>query len=129
MAIMLLENDVFIEQFTEEKIASPRVLELVSKINIRHDESLDNAPSGTIARESIVEITLKNGERITQRGSVRGYEGNPVTENEVIEKFRKTSQDRITADQQDELIDLCMRLDELPDARALVKLLEVRSQA
>jgi aconitate decarboxylase len=127
LAIMLLENDVFIEQFTEEKIADPRVLDLVSKIHVRHDPDLDNAPGGTIARDSIVEITLRNGERVKQRGTVRGYEGNPVTPDEVIEKFRKTSRNRITAEQQDRAIDLCMRLDELSDARELVQLLETRA--
>jgi 2-methylcitrate dehydratase PrpD len=36
-AIMLLENDVFTEQFTEEKIRDPRVLELIKRISITHD--------------------------------------------------------------------------------------------
>lgn len=127
LSIMLLENDVFIEQFTEEKIASPRVLDMVSKIHIRHDPALDTAPGGTIARDTIIEITLKNGEKLRQRGTVRGYEGNPVTYDEVVAKFRKTSHGRITEAQQDELIAMCGELDTLPDARVLLGPLEVRN--
>ena len=124
LAIMLLENDVFIEQFTEEKIASPKVLDLVRRINVHHDPALDDAPGGTIARDTIIEITMKNGEKLRQRGTVRGYEGNPVTYDEVVAKFRKTSHNRITEAQQDELIAMCDALDTLPDARALLKPLE-----
>jgi 2-methylcitrate dehydratase PrpD len=120
IAIMLHENDVFIEQFTEEKIAAPHVLDMVARIHIRHEPSLDNAPSGTIARDTIIDITLKNGEKIQQRGRVRGYEGNPVTYDEVVAKFRKTSKDRISESEQEHLIDLCSRLETLPDARVLL---------
>jgi 2-methylcitrate dehydratase PrpD len=120
IAIMLHENDVFIEQFTEEKIAAPHVLDMVSRIHIRHEPSLDSAPSGTIARDTIIDITLKNGEKIQQRGRVRGYEGNPVTYDEVVAKFRKTSKDRISESEQEHLIDLCSRLETLPDARVLL---------
>ena len=129
IAIMLIENDLFIDQFTEEKIKRPDVLEMVSKINIRHDPSLDNAPSGTIARDTIINITLKNGETVQQRGKVRGYEGNPVTYDEVVAKFRKTSRDRISEAEQEELIDLCGRLETLPDARVLLEPLAKRQPA
>lgn len=109
------------------KIASPRVLDLVSKIHIRHDPELDNAPGGTIARDTIINITLKNGDVLQQRGTVRGYEGNPVTYDEVVAKFRKTSHGRITEAQQDDLIAMCAELETLPDARVLLEPLEVRS--
>ena len=123
-SIMLLENDVFIPQFTEEKIKAPRLLEMVERVHIHHDEALDNAASGTIARASDVVITMKDGTVLRQRGTLRGYESNPVTYEEVVTKFRKTSADRITEAQQDEFIDLCGRLETLEDASVLVKLLE-----
>lgn len=124
LSIMLLENDVFVGQFTEEKIKDPRVLDMVSRVHIRHEPALDDAPGGTISRESIVEITLRNGEKISQRGTVRGYEGNPVTPAEINAKFLKTSADRISAEDQERLIDLCGRLETLPDARVLLEPLQ-----
>ena len=121
LAIMLLENDVFVDQFTEEKIRSPRVLDLIKRIHVHHDPSLDNAPAGTIARETVVEVTLKNGERLSQRGAVRGYGGNPVTKDEIVAKFRKMTRDRLTEAEQDRVIELCNSLDELPDATVMLE--------
>jgi 2-methylcitrate dehydratase PrpD len=122
MAIMLIENDLFIDQFTEEKIKRPDVLDMVSKIHIRHDPSLDEATQGGIARETIVDITLKNGQKLTRRGTVRGHEGNnPVTRTDVLDKFRKTANNRLTTEEQDRMIDLCDHLHELPDARVLLE--------
>ncbi len=127
LAIMLLENDVFVGQFTEEKIRSPRVLDLVSKTHVRHDPALDNAPGGTIARDTTVEITLASGEVLRQRGTVRGYEGNPVTREEVVEKFRKMTHDRLDPIRVEHVIHLCDSLQDVPDARVLVEPLEIRS--
>jgi 2-methylcitrate dehydratase PrpD len=55
---MVLENDVFVPQFTEEKIRAPRVLDMVQKINITHDPALDGMEA---AEGNPVEIILKDG--------------------------------------------------------------------
>jgi aconitate decarboxylase len=133
IAIMLLENDVFINQFTEEKIKSPEVMDLVSKINVFHDPSLDNQAGGTISRETIVEVKLADGETIRQRGVVRGSdmddgsdgnEPNPVRWEEIVEKFRKTTENRLQDSDREALIELCDNLDQVDDARELIKYLQ-----
>src|SRR4030095_10360512 len=40
-AIMLLENDVLLDQCTEEKIRDPKVLKLIERISITNDPSMD----------------------------------------------------------------------------------------
>jgi aconitate decarboxylase len=122
-AIMLLENDVFVDQFTEEKIAAPHVLEMISKVNIVHDTSLDQNVQG-----NSVEVRLRDGTVLEEWGKVRGgsYAGgneNPVTSDEVIAKFRKMVAGALSDEAQDELIEICAELEKQPDATRLTELM------
>jgi 2-methylcitrate dehydratase PrpD len=122
-AIMLLENDVFVDQFTEEKIAAPRVLEMISKVNIVHDQSLGRDVQG-----NSVEVRLRDGTVVERWGQVRGgsYAGgneNPVTRDEVIAKFRKMVAGALSDETQDELIAVCAELETQPDATRLITLM------
>ena len=122
-AIMLLERDVFAHQFTEEKIGAPHVLEMISKIEIVHDTSIGRDVQG-----NSVELRLRDGTVLEEWGKVRGgsYAGgneNPVTRDEVVAKFRKMAAGYLDAGAQDELIELCARLESEPDATRLIELM------
>lgn len=124
LAIMLLENDVFVEQFTEEKIKSPAVLDMIRRIEVVYDPELDHASGGSISRETRVVITLKDGTELAQTGVTRGTsQGDDVTREEIVDKFRKTSHGSIDAATADRLIAMCDNLDGLTDARELVGVL------
>ncbi len=124
LAIMLLENDVFVEQFTEEKIKSPAVLDLIRRIEVVYDPSLDHAPGGTISRETRIVVTLRDGRELAATGVTRGTtEDDAVSREEIIAKFRKTSRGALDEAAADRLIALCDRLDELTDARELLTLM------
>lgn len=123
-AIMLLENDVFVPQFTEEKIASPAVLAMVDRIEIVHDRELDRVMGDRISPETRVEVTLKDGRTLAATGRLRGTSGDPVSREEVVEKFRKTSGGALDRAAQDHLITACDTLDQLDDARELLAPIE-----
>jgi len=124
LAIMLLENDVFVPQFTEEKIASPAVLDLIDRIEILHDPTLDTAVDGKPSADTRVEVTLDDGRTVSAIGSTRGRGGEPVSREEVVEKFRKTSAGVLSSGAAQQMIDACDRLTELTDARELLAPLE-----
>lgn len=117
VAIMLLENDVFVDQFTEEKIRDPKVLALIERINITHDPEMDG--TGYLEGNPI-EIELKDGTVLSAWGKVRGGRDNPVERDEVLDKFRKVTARRLTPAQQDAVIVQCDRLDSADDAAALI---------
>jgi aconitate decarboxylase len=129
LAIMLLENDVFVDQFTEEKIAAPEVMDLVSRISVRHDPALDGRPSlithsGTIVDEAVIQIKLHGGEEIVATGTLRGSGSDQITPEDVIAKFRRLADGRLPQHGQDALIEKCLKLDELADARELLGFLQ-----
>jgi aconitate decarboxylase len=119
-AIMLLENDVFIGQFTEEKIRDRRVLDLIERISIAHDEKMDGTG---YAEGNPVEIELKDGTVLSAWGKVRGDPENPVREEDVVGKFIKVTTGHLTVDQQREIIALCGRLERVDDVSAVVRAL------
>lgn len=117
LAIMLIENDVFVDQFTEEKIRDPKVLELIERISIVHDPKMDGT---SYAEGNPIEVELRDGTVLSAWGHVRGRGDNPVSQADVVEKFRKVTRGHLTDKAQDEIIDLCAGLEKLDDVDALV---------
>ena len=120
-AIMLLENDVFITQFTEEKIRDPKVLDLIKRISITHDPALDGTG---YTQGNPLEIELTDGTVLSAWGKARGDADNPVQRADVVEKFSKVTAGRLSAAKQAEVIALCEKLDSLDDISGLLNTLQ-----
>ncbi len=120
-AIMLLENEVFTAQFTEEKIRAPKVLDLIKRISITHDPALDG--KGYVEGNP-VEIELADGTVLSAWGKARGDRDNPVHMSDVVEKFSKITQGLLSPAKQAEVIALCERLETLEDVSGLVGALQ-----
>jgi len=116
-AIMLLENDVFTAQFTEEKIRDPRVLELIGRIVITHDPGMDGTG---YAEGNPLEIELADGTVLSAWGKVRGDVENPVHREDVVEKFTKLTSGRLSPEKQTEVIRLCGQLDTIEDISVVI---------
>ena len=119
-AIMLLENDVFTAQFTEEKVRDPRVLDLIQRIEITHDPALDG--KGYV-HGNPVEVELHDGTVLKAWGKARGDTDNPVHMSDIIEKFNKVTYRRLDAAKTANISALCERLDTLDDVSELIDLL------
>ena len=120
-AIMLLENDVFTAQFSDQKIRDLKVLDLIKRISIMHDPVLDG--KGYI-EGNLLEIELTDGTVLSAWGKARGDADNPVHMNDVVEKFTRLTAGRLAQDKQAEIIALCKRLETLDDIAALLKPLQ-----
>ena len=120
-AIMLLENDVFITQFTEEKIRDPKVLDLIKRISITHDPALDGTG---YTQGNPLEIELTDGTVLSAWGKARGDADNPVQRADVVEKFTKVTAGKLSAAKQAEVIALCEKLDTLDDISVLLHTLQ-----
>src|SRR5262249_7433451 len=125
-AIMLLENDVFVDQFSEDKIRDPRVLELIQRISLIHDPGMDGTG---YAEGNPVEIELKDGTVLSAWGKARGGIDNPVSRDEVLAKFRKTTARLLTAASQDRIIEACWGLEAGDGASALIAALDFSAGA
>ena len=124
VATMLLEGDVFVEHFTDERLTDPDVLDLISRIHVRHDPALD-AGVKTKPRDTIMDITLRDGTTISRQQDryLVGFGEDPEIVRRVAAKFRRTTANTLTTEEQDRVIALCLRLDSLDTVEPIIDLL------
>ena len=106
-----------VQEFTEEKIRDPRVLELIKRISVTHDPALDG--KGYTAGNP-VEVELNDGTVLSAWGKARGGVDNPVSREAVVEKFRKVTARSLTTGSQDAIIEQCFGLESAPDVSPLL---------
>ncbi len=118
-AIAILERAIGPDQFKPEKYTDPRAMDLIEKITLVGDPSLDKErPAG------ISEITLKDGRVLKKRvDHPRGHARNPMTDEEVESKFRSMASRVMPRAQMDRLIETIWRLDELNHVRDISSLM------
>jgi aconitate decarboxylase len=127
LAVMLLDGQVFLEQFGEHRLARPDLTELVGRIQVRHDPALDDPALGPKPRDTIVRITLGDG-RVLQRHSGAGLllARDEVSAAAIHDKFMAITAGVASSGVQEEVAANCARLEALADVNELTRLLEVR---
>jgi 2-methylcitrate dehydratase PrpD len=125
VATLLLEGDVFVDEFKAECVADPARLALSRKVEVVHDPAI--TALGAAHRHKVrVELRFRDGSVVREtREAPRGSEHAFAGADDIVAKFRKLTRTVMDAKQQDALIDGVMRLDELPDSRALIELLQI----
>jgi len=95
------------------------VMDLIGKVTLTGDPSLDKArPAG------ISEIVTKDGKTFRMRvDHPRGHARNPMTDQEVIAKFKDMASVRMTGAQMNRLIESVFALDKLDDIGTLLNLM------
>jgi 2-methylcitrate dehydratase PrpD len=123
VATLLIAGDVFVDQFTPDCVTDAARIALSRKVEVRHDPAI--TALGAAHRHTVhVEVHFKDGsvERETCDAQ-RGSEDRFASSSDIVEKFRKLTRGAMSATQQSALIDTVMRLETLPDSRALIDLL------
>ncbi len=92
-AVALTDGDVTLAQFTPERIADPKLLQLIAKIKIHRDKELSlRYPFGIPNR---LTMKLADGRTLVKEVEFpRGHAQNPMTDLEVEAKFRGLAQPR-----------------------------------
>ena len=125
VATLLIEGDVFVEQFTPDCVDDPARIALARKVKVVHDPAI--TALGAAHRHKVrVEVHCRDGSvecetREAPRGSERSFAGT----DDIVAKFRKLARGVMAPKQQDALIEAVMRLEELPDSRELIDLLRI----
>lgn len=126
VATLLLEGDVFVDQFKPEAFHDPARMELSKKVEVVHNPAI-TAQGSKFRHKVHVEVRLTDGtvERET-REQPRGGEDAFASAADIIDKFKKLARTRMPDAQQVELIDMVQNLERLPDVRALAEALRAR---
>jgi len=123
VATLLLEGDVFVDQFSEAMLTNPARLELANRVKVVADP--DITAKGAKFRHLVrVEVILKDGTILEQTVEApRGSEKSFATEAAVAEKFQKLARHNLPQSQVDAICEMVLNLESLPDANALVRML------
>ena len=113
-AAALIDGDVTLDTFLDERLTDPNILDLIDRTKIVEDPELNKGYPKGIPND--VTITCKDGTVAHKRVDFpRGHAENPMTDDEVIAKFRRLADGVITEDRQQRVLDNVMRLEELDD--------------
>lgn len=85
----LLNGNLTIEDYTDDAINRPEIMERKSDVNIIGDDSLvEDASSYNARYRTVVEVETKNGQHYNRTIEIpKGFPSNPMTESEREEKF------------------------------------------
>ena len=91
MAAALLDGEIAIDTFTDEKIVDPDVLDMMERVRIRVQSKFEQG-GGTVSKGVPIRVTLKDGrviEHETPRGEILGSQVNPWGMENIAGKFRE----------------------------------------
>jgi len=118
-AIALLDGRLERESFEDAKARDPKVQEALSKVNVVVDETIPDH-----GEYCPVTIELKDGRKVQYTATIqKGHTKNPLTEDEVLGKFRSNIKGMISKERGEELIAYVRRLETLSNVRDLTNLL------
>ncbi|WP_144107460.1 MmgE/PrpD family protein [Paraburkholderia sp. BCC1886] len=123
VATLLLEGDVFVDQFSEEKVADPQRMALADRVQVVEDPAI--TARGSLLRHMVrVEVMLRDGTRLEETvESQRGSEHAFASEADIVGKMRKLAGHRIDATQIARIVDWVMHAEDQTDASELARLL------
>ncbi len=119
VAMCLLDGKLEISTFTDEKVNQPQVQNAFSKVIVICDESIPEP-----GPYCPVSVELKNGTRHSYTAKIaKGDPRNPMTEDEVTEKFRGNAKSVIAEKQAHKVIEIVNRLESVDNVKSIVDLL------
>lgn len=122
IAAAVADGNVLPDSFSDEKLKDPRIWDLLGKIKVVADPEIDAMFPGV--KRARVSITTNSGETHTaQVDHAKGSPQNPMSDEEIVSKFRANAGDILSSEQQDQVIDLTWRFDELEDIGEYMSLL------
>jgi 2-methylcitrate dehydratase PrpD len=118
VALCILDGKLELTTFTDEKVNQPRVQEAFNKVRVICDDTIPEP-----GPYCPVTVELKNGTRLSYTAKLaKGHPQNPMTESEVLDKFRGNAKLVITEKRAEELINRVQKLESVDNVKKLVEL-------
>lgn len=117
-AVALIDGNVTRESFAEERLRDPKVLDLLDKTRITEEPELNKGyPKGI---PNHITVTMTDGRKVDKRVDFpRGHAGNPMTDEEVVSKFKSLARGVVSESTADKIAATCWKLDRLTDLAEL----------
>jgi 2-methylcitrate dehydratase PrpD len=127
VATLLLEGDVFVDQFKEHAVGDRDRIALSRKVAIVHDPAI-TAFGAKFRHKVRVDIHLRDGAVMSEtREAPRGSEHSFAPAADIVEKFHKLAHAVLPQSQRDALVEAVLGLDDLADSNEIVRLLRTEA--
>ena len=117
IARAFLDGEMTLDQFSEEKILGDDVRELMDKIEIVENEAYTDAYGEAFPHKMVVHADGETYDRELEYP--KGHPGNPLTDEELEDKFRTGVGDRLDDDEVTEALDWMRNVEQKEDASGL----------
>jgi len=119
-AAFAIDKEVFVDQFTEERIRDQRIMSFIPKIDIEENSQIESEVP--VKRHMVlVQVNTKDGRKFSRKVVYpRGNPHNPMTDFKIREKFMKLSRTVIPEQKSDILIEKILSLEKMNDASDLI---------
>ncbi|MHC1627319.1 MAG: MmgE/PrpD family protein [Candidatus Nezhaarchaeales archaeon] len=122
IAVALLDGAVSLRQFTHERVVKSDVRDLARKVKVYVDDEVNALYPRKLGAK--VRVRMKNGDIHEELVEVaKGNPENPLSKDELIDKFIQLASMKLSADKCKELIEAVMKLEKLSDARELLEIM------
>jgi 2-methylcitrate dehydratase PrpD len=122
VARALIDGNVTLETFTDEAVRNKAVLDLLERIEMKADSTLQSGSDGS--RPSTVVITLANGQTLKLHERFpKGSPQVPMTADELLAKFRACTRTTLNAATAERALGYVQTLESMPSVRRLTALL------
>jgi 2-methylcitrate dehydratase PrpD len=123
LALALVEREIKIDHFTDQKVRDPEILRHIKKINMEVDPELAKLGyRGTM--NAVIKIRLIDGREYIKRvDHAKGDPMNPMTENELINKYVDCAKRVIAEEKVQESVQMLMNLSNISNINEFTRLL------
>jgi aconitate decarboxylase len=129
VAVALLDGDVLVDQFSQDRINRDDVWNLIDRTITHHEKAYDNLPMDERLTTQ-VRLTFSDGStRSAKVAHPRGTGDRNLTNAEIREKYAKLTHRAITAERQAAIEKAVLNIDALDDIAQLIALLTPEMQS
>ena len=118
-AVTLLDGDAFVDQFREERLTDPAVLDLASRISFEFDPEIENGGLNLRHASRLMARTTDGSTLEAYNAQRPGGPGNEIPPARIVAKFEQLAAPVAGAARAQKIIDLVMALESISDLNQL----------
>jgi 2-methylcitrate dehydratase PrpD len=124
LARALLDGEIRLAQFSEEKVLDAKAQELLQRVKYVHPESVEGQ-----RMPEVVTVKLRDGRQYSHEVLIaKGAPGNPLTKEELTVKYRDCASLVLSHEDTERSLAMVSRLEEVEDIAELADLVTARSK-